>query len=283
MLKKVDATLKLKRNEYKAQIDDLTLKIGDVQRRCKDANIPVMILLEGWSVAGKGSRIRTLIRALDPRGFEVFTIHKPNEDERLRPYMWRFWKRTPANGKIHVFDRSWYRALMRGHDKHEMELVNPIKDVLSFEQTLADSGVLIIKLFLHVTVKEQRRRLKSLADSPETAWRINEDDWVQNCRYDEVLNTFSKMLEDSDHDAAHWTVIEANNGRFADVKIYRTVLEAMERALNAKENPDKNVPKDIKLPVGTNSTSTLSAVNLNRSLERDEYSERLRTAQNEIG
>ena len=282
MLKKTNAKLKLKKAEFKTEIDTLTLRLCDAQRRCKEQNIPIMIIFEGWSASGKGSRIGTLIRSLDPRGFEVFTIGKSTEDERMRPYLWRFWQRTPAKGRIHVFDRSWYRALMRDYEKHEMALSNPVSDILSFEKTLTASGVLIIKLFLHVSMKEQRRRLSALADNPGTAWRINEDDWVQNCRYDETLARFDRILEESDHDAAKWTIIEADNRRFADVKVCRTVLDAMETALEAKKSGETSVAGKFQLPVGTNPSSALATVNLNRALERKEYSERLRASQNEL-
>jgi polyphosphate:AMP phosphotransferase len=282
MLKKADTKLKLKKNEFKKEIDTLTLRLGDAQRRCKEQNIPIIIIFEGWSASGKGSRISTLIRALDPRGFEVFTIQKPTEDESMRPYMWRFWQRTPAKGRIHVFDRSWYRALMRGHDNNEIALSHPISDILSFEKTLVDSGVLIIKLFLHISMKEQRRRLSSLADSHDTAWRINEDDWVQNCRFDETMARFGKILEESNHDAAKWTVIESDNGRYADLLVNKTVLDAMEKALEAKSGKNAATESKIPLPMGTNPSSALATVNLNRVLERDEYTERLRTVQNEL-
>jgi len=281
-LKHVDPTQKLKKEEYKKQINELTLQLGEAQRKCKDLGIPVIILFEGWSASGKGSRIRTLIKSLDPRGFEVFTVHRPNEDELMRPYMWRFWKRTPPKGKIHVFDRSWYRALMRGHETNEIKLHKPVHDVLSFEKTLTDSGVVIIKLFLHISMKEQRKRLSALADSPETSWRINEDDWIQNCRYDETLSRYGKMIDDCSHDAAKWTIIEADNGRHADVKVYKTVLDAMEKSIHDKENKIKPSGDDIEMPVGKNHASALTAVNLNRSLEREEYSERLGAVQNEL-
>jgi len=281
MLDKVSAKLKLEKSVYNEQIDTLSLRIGEAQRRCREENIPVIILFEGWSASGKGSRISSLIRSLDPRGFEVFTIQRPTEDEGLRPYMWRFWQHTPGKGRIHVFDRSWYRALMRGHDKHEIALAHPVSDILSFEKTLADSGVVIIKLFLHVSMKEQRKRLKALADSPETAWRIDGEDWAQNCRYDETLKRYSKMLEKSNHDIAKWTVVEANDSRYADVKVYQTVLDAMEKALNAKSDVNAAVLEKIPVPEGTN-PSALSTVNLNRSLSREEYTKRMKTSQNEL-
>ena len=117
MLKEIDASKKTGKKEYRAAINALGIRLSEAQRACRNENVPVMVVFEGWSAAGKGSRIGDLISWLDPRGFEVFTTQKPSEDERLRPYMWRFWRRTPAKGRIHVFDRSWYRAITSNIEK----------------------------------------------------------------------------------------------------------------------------------------------------------------------
>ena len=104
MLKNINTSRKLDRDEYKKEINSLGLRLSEMQRVCKDEKIPIMVVFEGWSAAGKGSRISSLIRYLDPRGFEVFTTNKTTEDERFRPYMWRFWKMLPAKGRIHILD-----------------------------------------------------------------------------------------------------------------------------------------------------------------------------------
>jgi len=285
MLKDIDASLKLGKDEFKEEINSLGLKLSQMQRTCKDENIPVTIIFEGWSAAGKGSRIRSLIRYLDPRGFEVFTPHKTTEDERFRPYMWRFWQRQPAKGRIHIFDRSWYQPLMGGYEKNEIGLADPVYDIKSYEKTLVDNGAVIIKLFLHVTQKEQKKRLSALFCNPETAWRVNKEDLKQNNKYDKALKRFERMLESTDHNAARWTVIEADNSRFADVKVYKTVLAAMETAVEAKlakknEN-DNDVNKDAA-PQVFRGSSKLSEVDLNQSINQEEYSERLKTAQSEL-
>ena len=287
MLKDIDCTRKLGKEEYKEEINSLGLRLSEMQRTCKDENIPVSIIFEGWSAAGKGSRIRSLIRFLDPRGFEVFTIQRATEDERFRPYMWRFWQRIPANGRIHVFDRSWYQSLMLGHRKKEAALAAPVYDVKSFEKTLVDNGAVIIKLFLHVSKKEQEKRLSSLACDPETAWRVRKSDLKQNQKYKENLKRFERLLNETNHVASHWTVIEADDSRFADVKVYRTVLAAMENAVQAKRSKASSNSNNsanssnAELPAIIGS-SKLDEVDLSLTIERDEYNERLKAAQNEL-
>ncbi|MDR2571891.1 MAG: polyphosphate:AMP phosphotransferase [Oscillospiraceae bacterium] len=293
MLKNTDTSQKLKKKEYKSDIITLGLRLSEMQRICKDESIPVTIIFEGWSAAGKGSRISSLIKYLDPRGFEVFTIQKTTEDERLRPFMWRFWQRAPAKGRFHIFDRSWYQALMRGQDKHETLLADPVYDIKSFEKTSVDNGAVIIKLFLHVSKKEQKKRLRALEDNSETAWRVSPADWYQNRHYKKTLSRFEHMLQDTDHNAAPWTVIEANNSRFADIKVYKTVVSALEKAVKARQDKSAAInvkPENIKDTTNNNTnksvksteSSTLANTDLTIAIGREEYISRLRKAQNEL-
>jgi len=285
MLINSNATQKLGKEEYKAEINSLGLKLSEMQRVCKDENIPVIVVFEGWSAAGKGSRTSSLIRYLDPRGFEVFTTQKTTEDERLHPYLWRFWQIVPAEGRIHILDRSWYQPLMNGHNKNEAKLAEPVYDVTSFEKTLVDNGTVVVKLFLHVSKKEQAKRLNSLVSDPATAWRVNKEDLKQNKRYDKTLKKFDRMLEDTNHSAAKWTVIEADDNRFADVKVYRTVLSAMEEAVQAKKdkrNKNDQPANNDAAPAETASNSKLAQVDLNKTITRELYDSRLRKAQKDL-
>jgi len=147
VLSNIDTSVKLSKDDYKNEINTLGLRLSEMQRKCKDENIPVIIIFEGWSAAGKGSRISSLIRYLDPRGFEVFTTQKTTEDERLRPYLWRYWQRMPANGRIHIFDRSWYLPLMQGFRKKEMKLAYPFCAIPEFERTVVDTEQLSLSCF----------------------------------------------------------------------------------------------------------------------------------------
>ena len=96
---------------YRRVMDEAEEKLGLLQRECKDAGIPVILVFEGMGAAGKGVQINRLIQALDPRGFDVYACDRPTEDEQMRPFLWRYWTKTPAKGRIAVFDRSWYRSV----------------------------------------------------------------------------------------------------------------------------------------------------------------------------
>ena len=106
MLEKVDLTSKTKKAEFESTVPDLELKLGELQRQARDLNIPVVVVFEGWSGAGKGTLINKLLMCFDSRGFTVYTTRPPTEEERFRPFLWRFWTKTPERGRMAIFDRS---------------------------------------------------------------------------------------------------------------------------------------------------------------------------------
>lgn len=112
MLEKLDLTKKMDKEEYKEKMEVLEVRIGKLQRECKELGIPVMIAFEGYGASGKGVQIGKLIQALDPRGFEVYAVKTETEEERMHPFMWRFWTKMPANGRIAIYDSSWYRKVL---------------------------------------------------------------------------------------------------------------------------------------------------------------------------
>ena len=113
MLEQIDLARKVTKEAYKAQMDTIELKLGALQRDAIELGIPIIVVFEGWDAAGKGTLINRLIRNLDPRHFTVFsTKHSLNEEEIFRPFLWPFWTRTPARGRMAIFDRSWYRQVL---------------------------------------------------------------------------------------------------------------------------------------------------------------------------
>ena len=109
----------------KREIEELEQELALLQRRCRELGIPVLIVFEGWSAAGKGTMINRVIQPLDPRGFKVSCIAAPNRDEQLRPFLWRFWRRTPSAGRMAIFDRSWYRTLLDDYVEEELDEDEP--------------------------------------------------------------------------------------------------------------------------------------------------------------
>ena len=230
MLEKVDLTKKLSKEEYKEKMPQLEAKLGRLQRECKSLGIPIMIVFEGFGASGKGLQIGRLIQSMDPRGFEVHPIKNETEEERMHPFMWRFWTKTPSKGRIAIFDGSWYRRVLI--DRFEKrtknkELADAFHSINSFEEQLAEDGTLIIKLLLDIDKKEQKKRFEKLEKNKETAWRVTQGDKERNVHYDEYAAMIEDMLFKTDTDYAPWTIIESMDKRFATLKIYTTVIKAM--------------------------------------------------------
>ena len=106
MLEQIDLTKKMTKEAYQEGIDSLKERLAGLQRECRSLGIPVILVFEGLDASGKGVQINHLIHPLDPRGFQVFAIKEANEEERLHPFLWRFWTKIPEKGRIAIFDTS---------------------------------------------------------------------------------------------------------------------------------------------------------------------------------
>ena len=134
MLEKVDLLKKLSKEEYKEKMSQLETKIGQLQRECKALKIPIMIVFEGFGAAGKGLQIGKLIQSMDPRGFHVYPVKNETEEERMHPFLWRFWIKTPEKGRIAIYDGSWYRrVLIDRFEKRTKEKINNTGDIADFD------------------------------------------------------------------------------------------------------------------------------------------------------
>jgi len=285
MLEKVDLTKKMGKEEFKEKIEVLGAKLGKLQRECKELNIPVMIAFEGYGAAGKGLQIGKLIQALDPRGFEVHAVKKETEEEKMHPFMWRFWTKTPAKGRIAIYDTSWYRkVLIDRFDKKtpEEQVPEDFESIRAFEKQLTDDGMVIVKLFLVIDKKEQKKRFKKLMESKESAWRVSEDDMKRNKDFDRYECINEEMLKKTDTDYAPWTLVEAMDKRYATAKIYAAVIQAMEAAVEKARQPKQEDMIGSQAARGEFTESVLAKADLSKSLGRKDYKERLKTLQKKM-
>jgi AMP-polyphosphate phosphotransferase len=285
MLKNIDLTREVPKADYKRLKGEVDLKLAALQRQSKALGIPIIVVFEGWSAAGKGTLINEMILPLDPRGFSVYSTRDPTEEDKFYPFLWRFWKRTPTRGRLAIFDRSWNRrvvadrvaGLMKGE-----QLRQAFDDIRSFERQLSDEGVVIVKFFLHISKSEQKRRFAALQANPATVWRVTKEDLRQHEQHSEFLAAAEHMLTETDADYAPWTVVEAHDRRFATLKIFHTIINALERGVANVERK----AEEPKLPAhesisadNTFRSSALDHVDLSKSLTPEEYAARLKKAQ----
>ena len=286
MLEKIDLSKKVDKKTYRRVMDEAEEKLGLLQRECKDAGIPVILVFEGMGAAGKGVQINRLIQALDPRGFDVYACDRPTEDEQMRPFLWRYWTKTPAKGRIAVFDRSWYRSVQVDRFDgltREDRLGDAYQDILSFEKQLCDDGTVIMKFFLYIDKDEQKKRFKQLEGSKETSWRVTEEDWNRNKDFDRYLKMNEEMLEKTDTDYAPWVIIEAVDKDYAALKIVSTVMDRLEYELEHRRPEDgKQAQRQESKTRERFKNGVLSGIDLSKSLTEEEYKTRLKKLQKRL-
>ena len=285
MLEKIDLSKRVDKDVYKQVMDEAEEKLGLLQRACKEAGIPVVIVFEGMGAAGKGVQINRLIQALDPRGFDVYACNRPSEDEQMRPFLWRYWIKTPAKGRIAIFDRSWYRSVQVDRFDGltpETSLADAYQDILSFEKQLSDDGTVIIKLFLYIDQEEQKKRFKKLTSSKENSWRVTPEDLKRCEEFDRYLQMNEEMLENTDTDCAPWTIIEATDKNYAALKIMTTVADRLEYELEKQKSTEGSAVK-VQLPEKQRyKNGVLSGIDLSKKLEKSDYKKQMKKLQNRL-
>lgn len=289
MLEKVNLNETISDEDYEAKIEPLKAQLTALDAPVKDKKLPVIVLFEGWSGAGKGSIIQKLIRNFDPRWFTVVNTQRPTEVDRREPMMWRHWLTIPEAGQWSIMDRSWYQevSVMRIRDQiDELTNLRHMNEINSFERGLVNNGYLIIKFFIHISKKEIRKRLDKLEDKKSTAWRVNDDDRRQVKRYDEYAQVFDSMLEYTNTQAAPWHVISGTDRHTAVIDVFQTVIDEVTKALALKDERDRDAANlsaiinpgqynFIKMP-------KLADVDLAKSLTREEYDELLEKEQDRL-
>lgn len=289
MLEKMDLTKKISKSEYKEKIVELQSRLGALQRECKELEIPVMIVFEGFDAAGKGVQIGKMIQSLDPRGFQVHPINGETKEEQMHPFLWRFWTKTPEKGRIGIYDGSWYRkVLIDRFDKRtkKKEVACAYESIRSFEHQLTDNGTVIIKLLFVIAKKEQKSRFDRLRTSKETQWRVSQGDLERNKEFALYKTMMEEMLQKTDTDFAPWNLIEATDRRFATVKCYTLVINILTQWIiqwKQKKEEKKAVEsteglvEDKKLQ-----ESELAVVDLSLSYTKEEYQKRLKKLQKKM-
>ena len=287
MLETIDVNKKMDHSEFKEIMERLQPKLGRLQRKCKELDIPVIIVFEGFSASGKGEMIAKLIEPLDPRGFNVYATKRITKKEKDRPTFWRFFNKTPAKGEIAIFDRSWYTKVLRERFEGlttKEELSYLYDEIVDFEKLLVDDGTVIIKIFLHISKEVQKERFEQLAKNQVTAWRVTKKDLKQNKKYDKYQKINEIMIQKTDRSYAPWTIIEAKEKHYAFAKMYQLITDQLEMSCKKKEEESKEEPAAI---VDTQMdpnyiNQVLSKVDLNKEISKTEYKEKIDQLQEEL-
>ena len=270
---------------YNTLLPRLRTRLLNAHLALRSQKFPVIVIVSGADGAGKGELVQRLNEWLDPRGVTTHAFWTQSDEERERPEYWRFWRAMPGRGRIGIFFGSWYSQPIINRVYGEIkknQLDAALERIAAFEQMLADDGALILKLWLHLPKKQQKKRLKKL----EKDGRLAPDDWKHYKLFDKFTEISAHTLRRTDKPHAAWHVIEATDRRYRELTVAEIITNALEKKLKtvaakpavAQPPPAPAAPKPAKAP----DDSILAAVDLTRRLTDAEYERQLGEQQNKL-
>jgi polyphosphate:AMP phosphotransferase len=273
------------RRAYDREVPTLRAALLAAQMRILDrSEFPIILLSGGVDGGGRSEVVNLLLEWMDPRHIHAHAMGDRSDEERDRPPMWRFWRALPPNGRMAVFFGSWYTAPIvdRVYDRlGGGELSRSLVEIARFERMLVDEGALVVKLWLHLSKKAQRRRLERLAANPLTAWRVTHRDWKNHAHYDRFREVSARALRETSTAEAPWTVIEATDARYRNLTVGRTLLDAMTNRLKRGKRlvPVRAAPPPLP---AIDARNVVEELDLTKSLSEGRYQKLLPNLQSRL-
>ncbi len=278
MLKKWVPAEKPEEQELKERLKEAEKKLEKYQIQVKEHRLPVIVVVEGWGAAGKGSAIGKIIRNIDPRFFRVAAMEEATEDEKRRPFLYRYVARIPQEGKFEFLDSAWMDEIVRQRLEGELSdkgYEQRVESVRRMERQLTDNGYLLVKLFFHISEKEQKKRIENLKKQKDTEWRVSRWDKLQNSHYDRCAELFDRCMADTGSSNAPWYIVDAKDSRWAQLQALEALCGGLEVAFQNSRGAvpvPQNVFPLVKMPL-------LSQVDLSCSISDEEYKKELKELQ----
>ena len=200
----------------------------------------ILVVFEGSDAGGKGGAIKRIVEPLDPRHYRVSAFAKPTFDEKRKHFLWRFWQKVPGLGGLALFDRSWYgRVLVERVEGYatEDQWMRAYDEIVQFERSLVQEGMIIVKFWLQISPDEQLRRFENRQKDPVRHWKLTEEDWRNRLKIGEYNHAVEEMFERTDHELAPWHVISGEQKKWARVAVLETLVAQIEVGIDRFEHP----------------------------------------------
>lgn len=220
------------------ELKPLQQRLGRLAHELDLAGRSAVVVFEGMDAAGKGGAIRRVVHALDARSYRVIPISAPSDEERVHPYLWRFWRHLPGRGRFVLFDRSWYGRVLvervEGFARPE-DWRRAYREINAFEEALVRSGIVVVKFWLAISPEEQLRRFEQREATGYKRYKITQEDWRNRAKWDPYVRAACDMVERTSTELAPWTLVEAEDKQLARLEVLSTLVRTLERALEKKE------------------------------------------------
>ncbi len=236
-LAEVDLEQRLARDVYETQLVEAQSRLHRLFWTAYERRISTALVFEGWDAAGKGGAIRRATAAIDPRLFRIVQIGPPTLEEHSYHYLWRFWRDLPRDGRITIFDRSWYgRVLVERIEGYasDGEWQRAYAEINEFENEITGHGTVLLKFWLHISKEKQLNRFRSREEIAYKQHKITDEDWRNRERWDDYETAVNDMVAFTGGGDSPWTLIAGNNKRFARIQTIETICNCLERVIKKK-------------------------------------------------
>jgi polyphosphate:AMP phosphotransferase len=234
ILDHVNLNESLSEEKYRAKLAKYQAKLNRLVWKANKRMISSVVVFEGWDASGKGSGIRRVTEAIDPRLYRLIPIAAPTDEERAHHYLWRFWRHLPRAGMFTIFDRSWYgRVLVERVERlaKPEEWMRAYLEINDFEEQLAEHGIVVTKFWIHISKDEQLRRFKKREEIAYKRYKITEEDWRNRQKWDAYKSAVNDMIARTSTEYAPWTLIAGNDKKTARIQILKTLCQHLEQAV----------------------------------------------------
>lgn len=234
LLASLDYSLTVDKKEYAKQLELYQGRLSKLMRSPKFKNRSLICVFEGNDAAGKGGAIRRITAAMDSRSYDITPIAAPTDEEKVQPYLWRFWRKLPRTGHTTIFDRSWYgRVLVERVEGFcaKSDWLRAYGEINDFEESLSRHGAIVCKFWLAITAEEQLQRFNEREATGYKRFKLTDEDWRNRDKWDDYVRAVCDMVERTSTELAPWTLVEANSKYYARIKVLKTICERLEAKL----------------------------------------------------
>jgi polyphosphate:AMP phosphotransferase len=246
---------------------------------------PVLLVISGVEAGGRGETANKLTEWMDPRHIRVVAFGPRTGDEVVRPLAWRYWRALPAKGRVGIFMNAWYNEALSARlsgaiDDDVLQL--RLEAIRHHERMLTDEGLVLLKFWVHLSKKDQERRLERLEEDPQTRWRVTRRDWDAWRLYSKSHALWEHVLRESSSGEAPWYVVEGTDDRYRNLTVGSILLDAMQRTIAAKRPPAPARAITPLAPSVIDNVKLIRDLDLSSALPEKEYERDLQKFQGKL-